>query len=80
MALMRSARATASVIDLSFRRCVIIDADAWLIEQPRPMKRTSLITAPSTRSCRSISSPHNGLFSDTACVAPSNVPLLRGRR
>src|SRR6266849_1878362 len=80
MALMRSARASACGTDLSFRSCVIIEAAAWLIEQPRPMKRASLMTSPSTRSCRSISSPHSGLLSDTVWVACSSVPLLRGRR
>src|SRR5256885_2632505 len=42
----------------SLSSCVIIDAEAWLIEHPRPMKRTSRITSSATRSCRSISSPH----------------------
>src|SRR2546422_1447127 len=62
MALIRSARASAWGIDLSLTSCVIIEAAAWLIEQPRPMKRASLMMSSSTRSCRSISSPHSGLL------------------
>src|SRR3989449_9024439 len=80
MALIRPARMSACGTDFSFSSCVIIDADAWLMEQPRPTKRTSRITASWTKSWRSISSPHSGLLSDTAWVGCSSIPLLRGRR
>src|SRR6266516_369370 len=80
IALIRAARVSAWGTVRSLSSCVIIDAEAWLIEHPRPMNPTSRITSESTRNCRSISSPHSGLLSETECVAPSSAPLLRGRR
>src|SRR5881409_1430986 len=65
IALIRAASESAWGTVRSLSSCVIIDADAWLIEHPRPMKRTSRITSESTRNCRSISSPHRGLLSET---------------
>ncbi len=57
-----------------------MDADAWLIEQPRPRNRASLTRPSSTRSMSSMTSPHRGLFMVTVWVAPSSSPLFRGRR
>ena len=40
---------------------VIIEPDAWLIEQPRPLKATSSMTPSSNSSSSSTSSPQSGL-------------------
>jgi hypothetical protein len=60
--------------------CVIIEADAWLIEQPWPVKRTARSRPSSTWTCSEISSPHTGLSIDTVAVGRSSVPWFRGRR
>ena len=53
--------ACASAFVWPFTASVIIELDAWLIEQPRPLNATSLITSLVEQSSTSISSPHSGL-------------------
>jgi hypothetical protein len=53
--------ACASAIVWPLIAAVIIEPEAWLIEQPRPLKATSLITSPSSSTSTLISSPQRGL-------------------
>ena len=53
--------ACASALVWPLTASVIIEPDAWLIEQPRPRKATSLITPSSTATSTAISSPQSGL-------------------
>src|SRR5438309_1538823 len=65
------------------RTCsVIIEADAWLMEQPRPLKCSSLTAAPSgeSRAVMVTSSPQSGSLALTRTSAGSRSPLLRGLR
>ena len=70
------ARASSRVFPRS--SSVIIEAEAWLMEQPRPSKRTSRMRPSATRTVRASSSPHRGLAPSTTMSAGSSRPRLRG--
>ena len=53
----------SSSSDFPMISSVIIDADAWLIAQPRPSKAACTTTPSSIFSSSVISSPQNGLWS-----------------
>ena len=54
-----------------------IDAAAWLMQQPSPLKYTSLsVPWSSICSSRRITSPHSGLVSSCACVQRETPPAM----
>jgi hypothetical protein len=71
---------SASASERPLTASVIIDADAWLIEQPRPVKPMARISScsGSISSDSSTSSPHSGLWPRLATVGCSSRPWLRG--
>src|SRR5919199_3925595 len=72
-----SLRSSSGVMPLTSSET--IDADAWLIAQPWPEKRTSSIRPSSpVLSCTRSSSPHSGLLSSNSRSASSSSPKLCG--
>ena len=62
---------------------LIIEVEAWLIEQPWPAIFTSrtVSVAGSTSRYNTTSSPHNGLKPSTLCAGGTgNSPRFRGER
>ena len=58
----------------------IIEPEAWLMEQPRPLKAASAMRPSSRRICTSISSPHRGLYPSAATSGSASLPWFRGLR
>src|SRR5690242_14548130 len=73
-----SAATSATVLPLTTSE--IIDAAAWLIAQPRPLKRTSRTTSSSISSSTASSSPQSGFTPSAVALGDSRCPLFRGLR
>ncbi len=74
-----SLRASSTVLPLI--AALIIDVDAWLIEQPWPPIFTSATVPSSTTRYSTTSSPHSGLKpSDLVAGGVGSSPRFRGER
>jgi len=75
------AQASELSVDRPRSVSVSIEADAWLMAQPRPVNETSLTVPASSRSSiRVMRSPHSGLEPSYDTSGCSSVPKLWGRR
>ena len=74
-------RRRTSSTGLPLIAALIIDVEAWLIEQPWPSVRTSTTVPSSTSRYRTTSSPHSGLKPSTLCAGGTgSSPRFRGAR